>query len=288
MRQNKKDIEIGDEIDFSIPEVSDSLLDSSFHADDDIEKTITADNAILKKIPPAKWDALITILDFLTKESDDSVIIDKSIIFYSYRGGSIIRVDLTEIFDGQEINLHISSPKKWTRLFKALKNNNIYILDDENKFIVTDGQIKLFLPKQLNSVIHNLSMPDFTKSETICSSTIQKDTRDKVLKLGKDVEFLEFLIKDKKLTSFNIPNTAILILPEFVKDETSQSLTNKNADLVLRAQTFLPYNSDIYKLIVGKNLLNDSYFSYTTCNSQMIKIEIYEPLDNSSGIESLF
>lgn len=260
----------------------------SISQEDSIDETISGKNNILKKITPAKWEALINILDFLTKESDESIIISKSVIMYGYKGGSIIKVNLKEVFDGQEIDLHISSPKKWTRLFKTLKDTNIYILDDENKFIVTDGQIKLFLPKQIESYISTLTFPDFNKTETVCQSIIQKDSRDKILRLGKDLEYIEFLIKDKQLKSVNIPNTAVFILPEFLKDKDIRELTNSSADLSLRIQTFLPYSADTYRLIIGKNQINDSYFSYTICNSMMMQIEIYEQLNNSSGISDLF
>lgn len=268
-------------------EISISPLES-ISQEDSIDEAISGKNNILKKITPAKWEALINILDFLTKESDDSIIISKSVIMYGYKGGSVIKVNLKEVFDGQEIDLHISSPKKWTRLFKTLKDTNIYILDDENKFIVTDGQIKLFLPKQIESYISTLTFPDFNKTETVCQSIIQKDSRDKILRLGKDLEYIEFLIKDKQLKSINIPNTAVFILPEFLKDKDIRELTNSSADLSLRTQTFLPYSADTYRLIIGKNQINDSYFSYTICNSLMMQIEIYEQLNNSSGISDLF
>ena len=244
---------------------------------------------VIKKIIPAKWEAFLEILDFLTKDGDESVIIKDSVIMYPYKGGSIIRANLMDVFDDDTMNLHISSPKKWTKLFKTLKDENVYILDEENKFIVTNGQIKLFLPKQLNSYVNNLTFPSFADVERACDeSIIQKDSRDKILRLGKDVQYIEFLIQDGKFKSVNVPNTAIFILPEYVKDPDAQNLTSSNADLTLRSTVFLPYPADTYKLLIGRNLVSDSYYAYTMCKTSLATIELFESLDNSSGIAQLF
>lgn len=280
-------IEISDEekLDFTTEEVesSDSLLGEK----EDNFVASESDN-IIKKIIPAKWEAFLEILDFLTRDSDDAVIIKDSVIMYPYKGGSIIKANLAAVFDDETMNLHISSPKKWTRLFKTLKDNNVYILDEENKFIVTNGQIKLFLPKQLNSYVNTLEFPDFTETEPVCDCIIQKESRDRILRLGKDVQYIEFLIQDNKFKSVNVPNTAIFILPEYIKDSEAQKLTNTNADLTLRSQVFLPYPADTYKLLIGHNLVKDSYFAYTMCKTSLATIELYESLDNSSGIAQLF
>lgn len=284
-RRKKTDIQIENEsIDFT------SLDDSESNLVEEKEDDFVAseEDNVIKKIIPAKWDAFLEILDFLTKDSDEPVIIKDSIIMYPYKGGSIIKTNMSDVFDDGGMNLHISSPKKWTKLFKTLKDCNVYILDDENKFIVTNGQIKLFLPKQLNSYVNTISFPDFTQTETICDLIVQKESRDKILRLGKDVQYIEFLIQDGKFKSVNIPNTAIFILPEYVKDQEAQKLTSSNAELTLRSTVFLPYSADTYQLIIGRNLISDSYFAYTICKTSLTTIELYESLDNSSGIAQLF
>ncbi len=279
-------IEIQDEekLDFT----SEEETSSSLISDKEDNFVASEDDNVIKKIIPAKWEAFLEILDFLTKDSDDAVIIKDSTIMYPYKGGSIIKANLTDIFDDQSMNLHISSPKKWTRLFKTLKDGNVYILDEDTKFIVTNGQIKLFLPKQLNSYVNTLEFPDFSETETVCETIVQKESRDRILKLGKDVQYIEFLIQENKFKSVNVPNTAIFILPEYVKDPEAQKLTNSNADLTLRSTVFLPYPADTYKLLIGHNLVKDSYFAYTMCKTSLTTIELYESLDNSSGIAKLF
>lgn len=249
---------------------------------------ISDDDVVLKKISPAKWEALIDILEFLTKDSDESVVISNSIIMHQLKSGSILKADLKEVFDNQNIDLHISSPKKWVRLFKMFKNENVYIIEESNRFIVTNGQTKLFLPRQLNTVVSQLEFPDFEQTRNIANQIIQKESRDKIINLSKGLSYIEFLIKDNNIKIVNIPNTALFIIPEFMKDPEIRSLTVDNTDLLLRSSTFLPYPAETYQIIIGLNNLNDKYFMVSSCKTQLISIEIYEVLNDATGINDLF
>lgn len=249
---------------------------------------ISDDDVVLKKISPAKWEALIDILEFLTKDSDESVVISNSIIMHQLKSGSILKADLKEVFDNQNIDLHISSPKKWVRLFKMFKNENVYIIEESNRFIVTNGQTKLFLPRQLNTVVSQLEFPDFEQTRNIANQIIQKESRDKIINLSKGLSYIEFLIKDNNIKIVNIPNTALFIIPEFMKDPEIRSLSVDNADLLLRSSTFLPYPAETYQIIIGLNNLNDKYFMVSSCKTQLISIEIYEVLNDATGINDLF
>ena len=249
---------------------------------------ISDDDVVLKKISQDKWEALIDILEFLTKDSDESVVISNSIIMHQLKSGSILKADLKEVFDNQNIDLHISSPKKWVRLFKMFKNENVYIIEESNRFIVTNGQTKLFLPRQLNTVVSQLEFPDFEQTRNIANQIIQKESRDKIINLSKGLSYIEFLIKDNNIKIVNIPNTALFIIPEFMKDPEIRSLTVDNADLLLRSSTFLPYPAETYQIIIGLNTLNDKYFMVSSCKTQLISIEIYEVLNDATGINDLF
>lgn len=249
---------------------------------------ISDDDVVLKKISPAKWEALIDILEFLTKDSDESVVISNSIIMHQLKSGSILKANLKEVFDNQNIDLHISSPKKWVRLFKMFKNENVYIIEESNRFIVTNGQTKLFLPRQLNTVVSQLEFPDFEQTRNIANQIIQKESRDKIINLSKGLSYIEFLIKDNNIKIVNIPNTALFIIPEFMKDPEIRSLSVDNADLLLRSSTFLPYPAETYQIIIGLNNLNDKYFMVSSCKTQLISIEVYEVLNDATGINDLF
>ena len=249
---------------------------------------ISDDDVVLKKISPAKWEALIDILEFLTKDSDESVVISNSIIMHQLKSGSILKADLKEVFDNQNIDLHISSPKKWVRLFKMFKNENVYIIEESNRFIVTNGQTKLFLPRQLNTVVSQLEFPDFEQTRNIANQIIQKESRDKIINLSKGLSYIEFMIKDNNIKIVNIPNTALFIIPEFMKDPEIRSLSVDNSDLLLRSSTFLPYPAETYQIIIGLNNLNNKYFMVSSCKTQLISIEIYEVLNDATGINDLF
>lgn len=243
---------------------------------------------VLNKISPGKWEALIEVLDFLTKDSDDIVVIQDSIILHSLKTGGILRANLLELFDNQKINLHISSPKKWVRLFKMLKSDDVYIIEESNRFIVTNGQIKLFLPKQLQSITEQMEFPNLDMMNVVTDTTIQKETRDKINNLSKGSLYIEFLIQSDKIKSINIPNTALFILPEYINDENVKTLNSDNAEIVLRSSNFLPYNADIYNIIICKDTINDKFALLSTCSSQLLKIEIFELLNDATGINDLF
>ena len=207
---------------------------------------------------------------------------------HQLKSGSILKADLKEVFDNQNIDLHISSPKKWVRLFKMFKNENVYIIEESNRFIVTNGQTKLFLPRQLNTVVSQLEFPDFEQTRNIANQIIQKESRDKIINLSKGLSYIEFLIKDNNIKIVNIPNTALFIIPEFMKDPEIRSLSVDNSDLLLRSSTFLPYPAETYQIIIGLNNLNDKYFMVSSCKTQLISIEIYEVLNDATGINDLF
>ena len=277
MRKKK---EKDEELDFELNDNEPTVLEQ-------IENKFEPEGDILKKIVPAKWEALINILSFLTKDSDDAVIIDKSVVMHSLKTGGILKVKMHDIFD-EELDLHISSPKKWTRLFKMLKNEDVFILNEENLFIVTNGQIRLFLPKQLSSVSSSLIFPSFEKSEVVSNMIFQKETRDKILNLSNNIQFIEFLIQDGIFKAINIPSTAIFVLPEFIKDPKIKDLNSNTADITLRCSSFLPFPAETHSFTIGRNKETSTYFAHTKCASQLVNIETYEVLDNISGVNSLW
>lgn len=249
---------------------------------------LDADNDLLNAIPPAQWESTISILDFLTKDSDDAVIIKDSKITHMYRESTIIEADLTSIFkDDQKLNLHISSPKKWCKLFKIFKNKVIYILDDDqnSRFIVTDNQTKLFLPKQQVAVMSECMWPDLEGTKTIQKMVITRDTRDRILELGRGMQYIEYLVSGDKIKAINIPDTAVFILPEFLHDKDARKLNTGNASIVLRTRSFLPYPADTYNLILGINDQN-TYFTTTSCIANAIHVKLYENLDDATDVDT--
>ena len=85
------------------------------------------DESIVIKISPAKWESLLKIIELLTKDSDNAVIINNSVITHSLNG-AILKADLTKAFDNEKIDLHIPNPKNWIRLFKHSANQYSVLL----------------------------------------------------------------------------------------------------------------------------------------------------------------
>ncbi len=243
---------------------------------------------VLIKIEPAQWEPLIKILDILSKDSNDSIIIQDSVIIHSYNG-AILRVKLDSIFSNEDrVNLHIINPKKWISKFKIFTNTNVYIIKDQQKniFTVTDGEIRLYLPVQLESSLAALKIPEMDISSSITTTNIEKNIRDKINSLGKGAEFLEYLIQNENIKGINIPDVALYVFPEYINEKDIRNLNEESADISLRTSAFLPITSDEYTLYIGQKP-DTSYFSYMTCKMGSIDIEIYESLDDSSG-SSLF
>lgn len=259
----------------NIVEVSSSELDILFEDEN------------YQKISPGKWDEFVEVIDILSKDSDDMIIINDSVITHKFKGNAILKADLNKIFSDNKINLQITTPKKWIKLFKSFKKMApVYIVDEENRFIITDGSIKLYLPKCMDSILDGVVYPDISNVEVIEKCIINKETRDTVWKLMGSLAYIEYLFQDDHLKAVNIPDLALFILPEYVTDVNVKKISNINASLVLRTSAFLPYPSDVYTLIIGKD--NGKYFSQSLYRTALTTIEIYEVLDDSTDIESLY
>lgn len=243
---------------------------------------------LLISFTPAKFDTFVKILSFFdSAKSTDSIKIQENTIIQKY-GTAVLSSDISSLFENQVINIEINQPKKYIKLFKNYRNNNnIDFIDDKsnNRYIVTNNEIKMFLPKQVkteeNSNEDSL-MPDFTDSEGLYSVKIDKETAKQLLNLSADQNYVEYLIQDNKLKGINIPQTAIYLFNEYLNDPKTKNLDETNADLLLRTGVFLAIAADSYDINIGK-LSNGNYFSFTDCNAGLVHINIFENLENSTG-----
>ena len=137
------------------------IEEENVEIEDQFEPTIDEEE-IITEISPANFDNMTKILAVLCKENNDTIMIRDSIIIQS-NVDNIIQADMSQILKNKKnetVSLDIIDPKKYVKLFSQFAgNNNIFIIsDDENsRFIVTNGEIKLFLPKQDNMVQQNNS-----------------------------------------------------------------------------------------------------------------------------------
>jgi hypothetical protein len=158
-----------------------------------------------------------------------------------------------------------------------------------NIFLLTNGEVKLFLPKQdISEDSKEVETFDIDSAEGICERKIDKETRKIIKNLSKDQERIDFLIQDNELKSIYIPDTAIYTFPDFKKDPNAQNLDETNADLALRCSNFLPVEADNYELFIIKTS-DDNYVAITDCKvGGMISVRVQESLELSTGGNLIF
>ncbi len=244
------------------------------------------ENQLICQISPAKFDSLLKVLNVLINEkSNDSLVIKNSNITQNF-SGAIISSNIRDIFDNDYINLQIINPKKYIKLFKNFRNNNdVFILDDieNSRFIVTNGEIKLFLPKQLETLVEEIKIPDVSQYELIYSIKIDKSTRNIIAGLASDAEYFEYLIQDGLLKAIHIPETAIYLFNDYLNDPKASKLDETNADLALRSIVSFPIPAEDYEVYIGKNNTDETYMSITRCNTGFVKVDIFELLEPTTG-----
>jgi len=244
------------------------------------------ENPTICQITPAKFDSFLKVLNVLItdKTSNESLIIKDSIITQNIHG-AIANSNIEDIFDGKKIDLQIINPKKYLKLFKTFRNNNdIFIIDDleNSRFIISNGEIKLFLPKQIESLVESVKIPDLSNSEGICSIKIDKATRNIIIGLSNDASYIDYLIQDGVIKGIHVPDTALYLFSDYIKDAKAAKLDETNADLALRSISFLSIMAEDYEVFIGKQN-DDSYISVTNCNTGFIKVDVFETLEKSTG-----
>lgn len=243
-------------------------------------------NNLICQITPAKFDSLLKVLNVLItdKGSNESLIIKNSSVTQSV-SGAIVNSDIHEIFDSDKINLQIINPKKYIKLFKNFRNNNdIFILDDveNSRFIITNGEIKLFLPKQIETLVEEIKLPDLSNCNLAYNIKIDKSTRNMITSLANDSNYVEYLVQDNLLKGIHIPDTAIFLFNEYITDPKAAKLDETNADLTLRSTVIFPIQAEDYEISIG--LMPDtSYISATRCNTGFVKVDVFEFLEITTG-----
>lgn len=231
--------------------------------------------SIVCSINPTKFDALTKILNVLDEQN--VIIIDNSAINQSVnKGTAILTADVSELI-GQKISLHILQPKKYLRLFKQIKGNgDVFIIDDpENeRYIITNQDISLFLPKQLEKLTEENSPPDLSNAEVIGSAiTCDKEERNTIISFGREAKNIDLLIKENQLKAVSIPELAVIKFKSFIKE----SIDDTTADIKLRTSSFLAVDGEEYKIHLGK--IEEQYWTVIHVNTGMINISILEAVD---------
>lgn len=230
------------------------------------------DNGILTSINPAEFDSLIKILNVL--ERQDAIIIEDSKICQSInKGATIISTDLKDII-GDGINMHILNPKKAVKLFKAIKGNaNVDIIDDDDqkRYIISNGIVKVFLPKQADDLSIDSQAPDLSEFTPIGKSVeIDKDARSNLTSVLGESEYCELLIHQNQMKGVYVPETAIFLFDEY----SSENIDETNADMNLKSYSFLSIDGEKYDMYLGSN--DGQTWLLTRVNTGFVVVDLFE------------
>jgi len=278
-----------------IPEDIDSNVENKSPLDSIIEsyQPNVDGEKIIAELRPGDYDNFIKVLQILNKEKDDDLISIKESTVTKGNSDCVIQADMSPVLkdkNGEPVSLDIINPKKYIKLLEQFRSqDNIFIIDDDDnsRFILTNGEVKLFLPKSDNILEQDVESFDIDNGETVCEKQIDKDTRKIIKNLAKDQDYLDYLIQDGELKAIYIPDTAVYTFSEYKTEEKAQNLDETNADLALRSSNFLPVESENYSLYIVKN--GDDYISLTDCAAGgKIAIRVSESLEIATGGNLIF
>jgi len=232
--------------------------------------TLQPDQMVLLKMGSAKFDMFVKTLSHL--DDKNVIVINNSQICQSINNNTtIIYADLKDLL-GPNINLQILSPKKYLKHFKNIKGGTIYIIESINdqRYLITNGDITLYLPKQIEQITSSLSIPDVSINSTLIAShlDIDKDVRNTISNLAGD-DALELIIKNGQLKGVYIPETAVYVFKQFIKE----NITDTVADLKLKCFSFLKISAEKYTVSIH---LQDNIYWLLTAIDNGIKFWTYE------------
>jgi len=127
-----------------------------------------------------------------------------------------------------------------------MKGGTIYIIDSvtDQRYLVTNGDITLYLPKQIDALSTPVTIPDISMSNVISQPMeIDKDVRNTIYNLSGD-DALELIIKNGQLKGVYIPETAVYVFKQYIKENIVES----SADLKLKCFSFLKIPADKYTI----------------------------------------
>ena len=225
---------------------------------------------------PGKFDAFVKVLSVL--DDHNVIIIENSEICQLINNGTaILMTDISNLINNEnKINLHILSPKKYIKYFKNIKgNSDISIIDDapNQRYIVTNGDMTVYLPKQIETFEKDATPPDLTQIQPIgVTLEIDKETRNIISTMSSESIHVDLLIHENQFKAVYVPETAIFSFKQFVKEQIDDSI----AELRLRSFSFLKVAGDEYKVTLG--VINGSYWMMVLINTGFVVVSILEAL----------
>jgi len=232
---------------------------------------------LICKISPGKFDAFVKILSILNEKN--VIIINNSNICQSINNGSaIVTANLSNLIDSSNtsISLHILNPKKYLKYFKNIKGDaDIHFINDakNERYIVTNGDMSIYLPKQIEALESDATPPDLSMAEPFGQTVeIDKEVRSIITTMASDSPNIDLLIHDNQLKGVYVPEIAVYSFKDYIKDQ----IDDTNAQLKLRSYSFLQVPGDTYKVSLGR--VGNTIWSLTFVNTGLVTISVLENL----------
>ncbi len=237
--------------------------------------TMTGSQTKLCTFSPSAYDSFIKTIQLVDNDSYINII-DSQICTTINKGLATLVANLESIIKVQ-LSLTILNPVKVLRSLKQIKGNyDVFIIDDPelSRYIVTNGHLKVFIPKQLNETIENVVPPQISTGKLIGSQVvIDKVTANTIKTLVSKEESINILIHQGLFKGIHIPDVAIYLFEPYITEQIDET----TADFLLKSYAFLPlssietYNIQIYEV-------NNVYYIVHVCNTGLLTINTFENL----------
>lgn len=241
--------------------------------------------SIIAQMTPGTFNTFIKILSLLDERSIITIANSK-ILQLINNNTTILQTDIETLCGNATTNLHILNPKENIRLFKAVKDNNdVFFIDDSinKRFQVISGDIRIWLPKQIEEIGAEVAAPSFSIDQFIgVGVKISKEERAQITTLMSGSKEITLLLSNNQLKGYLIPEKVEAPFKQF----TGEKISEKNADLKLKSVSFLSVPSDTTTDInIAKQ--NDVYWMISTIYTETTKIILIESLQIAADNELL-
>jgi hypothetical protein len=223
-----------------------------------------------------KFDALQKVITLL---EDAPVISIRDGVINNLIETNIIIADLTAIF-GNNFNIDIVNPKKYLKLFKTISKSKVKLYDDPSmgRYVITNNNVKLFLPKKQNTPIFDQS--EFSDFQQLGESITIKDNKKTVKSFVTND--IKLLIHNNEFIGILNDELGIYKFPEY---STTDSDINEDDCEILVSYGFLSIDSEIYDVKLGTK--DNNFWLFTTIDFDNIsKIYILENV-NKKNIDNV-
>lgn len=247
--------------------------------------TLEEGQSIIAQLTPGAFDSFIKVLSLLDEKNIINIT-NSNILQLINNNSAILSTNIQQLVGNNPINLHILQPKVNIRLFKAIKDNNdVFIIDDtiNKRFYVVSGEVRIWLPKQIEDIQPEVVAPSFSVDQCIGNPiTISKEERTKISTLISGATSVTLLLKDNQLQGYLVPEKVEATFKQF----TGTKITEKTATLKLMSSAFLSIPSD-GDTIITLAKQNENYWMMSKINTAMVEIIIIESLQVAQNDELL-